>query len=134
MQITNILRDIGEDYKKRNRLYLPISLMSDFNISKHEIIDTIHYNVNKDIPKNIIDVMNYLMELSSKFYDDILEIIQYFHDEARLPLLASSFIYKGIESEIIKQDYKCFNKRCYTSEIDRILLLKKANIYIKNRL
>ena len=37
MQITNILRDVGEDLRNRNRIYLPKSLMKKYGVTKEEL-------------------------------------------------------------------------------------------------
>lgn len=37
MQITNILRDIGEDLRNRNRIYIPRVLMEKYSITRGEL-------------------------------------------------------------------------------------------------
>jgi phytoene synthase len=36
-QLTNILRDVGEDVKERNRIYVPMQELREFNISEDEV-------------------------------------------------------------------------------------------------
>ena len=39
MQITNILRDIGEDLRNRNRIYIPQTLMKEYRVTRKELED-----------------------------------------------------------------------------------------------
>jgi hypothetical protein len=36
-QLTNILRDVGEDARERNRIYVPMQELRDFGISEEEV-------------------------------------------------------------------------------------------------
>lgn len=36
-QLTNILRDVGEDADQRNRIYVPLEDLEMFNISEKEV-------------------------------------------------------------------------------------------------
>lgn len=36
-QLTNILRDVGEDIRERNRIYLPLDELQQFGISEEEV-------------------------------------------------------------------------------------------------
>ena len=36
-QLTNILRDVGEDARERNRIYVPMQELRQFNISEEEV-------------------------------------------------------------------------------------------------
>lgn len=36
-QLTNILRDVGEDIRERNRIYVPLEDLARFNITEKEV-------------------------------------------------------------------------------------------------
>jgi phytoene synthase len=36
-QLTNILRDVGEDVRERNRIYLPLDDLAQFGITEQEV-------------------------------------------------------------------------------------------------
>ena len=36
-QLTNILRDVGEDIRERNRIYVPLQELRQFNITEEEV-------------------------------------------------------------------------------------------------
>jgi 15-cis-phytoene synthase len=41
-QLTNILRDVGEDIRERNRIYLPLDEMAKYGISDDDLIGGMH--------------------------------------------------------------------------------------------
>lgn len=49
-QLTNILRDVGEDITERNRIYVPTQELKDFGIAESEVssisteLQSIHYH------------------------------------------------------------------------------------------
>lgn len=132
MQITNILRDIGEDIRERNRIYLPTSLLEKYGISKEDLIDlAFRENKKLQIPKNLISLIEELRSLSKGYYASIFSHINSFKKEARLPLVASALIYHAIEDVIEREDYNCLTKRCYTSKTEQAILLLKAKNYLK---
>lgn len=132
MQITNILRDIGEDIRTQNRVYIPKELMKKYGI-KREDFETLANQ--SDIPKvseNIISLIEELRSSSKRCYSSILNSIQCFKKEARVPLVSSAFLYHAIEESIQKEGYNCFTKRCYTSPLTRGKLVLKAKDFVKN--
>jgi phytoene/squalene synthetase len=42
MQYTNFLRDIVEDYKTRNRIYLPEAVLMEYGLDHDTLIQIIH--------------------------------------------------------------------------------------------
>ena len=41
-QLTNILRDVGEDVNERNRIYLPLEELERFGIAESEVGPALH--------------------------------------------------------------------------------------------
>lgn len=132
MQITNILRDIGEDIRERNRIYLPTSLLEKHGISK-EVLKDLAFKGNKkiQIPENLIVLIEELRSLSKDYYAAIYPHIASFKKEARLPLVASALIYHAIEDVIEREGYNCLTRRCYTGKAEQAILLVKAKNYLK---
>lgn len=108
MQLTNILRDIGEDYQERGRVYLPKDLMEQKGYTESNIATS---TINKDF----IDIWEKLAERAERLYDLVLEEIQYFDEDSRLPVGLSAKVYRGILSSVRDNDYDCFHTRNYVS-------------------
>lgn len=128
MQITNILRDIGEDIRDRQRIYLPQTLLEKYNVSPSYLATMAQKNDEQafEVSQDFINLWESLYHLSNQYYQSIEDQIFKFHPKARLPLLASAYIYQAIGEEVRQNKYNCFTKRNYTSHIQRIQLTAKA--------
>lgn len=131
MQITNILRDVGEDLRERDRLYLPEELLEKHSVSREKLKELSnskesHNVVVRNIPKNFIKLWEELSDLADNFYKAYKDFIGYFHLKSRLSLVAASYIYHSIGDEVRKNEYNCFTKKAYTSEEKKIKLGLKA--------
>lgn len=125
MQLTNILRDIGEDIRDRDRVYIPRSLMVKHGVSRKDFED-LAYERTHHVSRHIIALWEEIAAYSAELYQGILSHIKSFKKEAWLPLVSSALIYQGIEDSVRKNSYLCFAQRCYTSKLDRIKLIGKS--------
>ncbi|MEY8371555.1 phytoene/squalene synthase family protein [Aerococcaceae bacterium 50-4] len=128
MQFTNILRDVGEDYRDHDRIYLPSQIMV-----KHQVTDDMIGQLAESpsdkplhIPDNVIALWEEIASYSTTYYEQIHEHIQSFHPKARLPLIASAKVYQNIEEVVRENDYNCFTERQYTSKLKRTQLIRQA--------
>ena len=130
MQITNILRDVGEDLRTRDRLYLPLDLLKKHNVSREELKALAHQpkgaDVSANIPENFIRLWEELADLADRYYIAYEAWLDFFHPSSRLPLVAAASIYRSIADAVRDQGYNCFTKRCYTDEATRLKLLQEA--------
>lgn len=128
MQITNILRDVGEDLRERNRIYLPSEFLETYGITK-ETLRSLSFGeqtTEDSLPSGFIQMADHLMELANPLYEGIASYLHYFHPAARTPLLSAALLYQGIHGAIRKSRYNVFTKRCYTDSMTRAKLLLKA--------
>jgi phytoene synthase len=125
MQITNILRDVGEDMRLRNRLYLPLERLSQYGIDR-KTIEYLSNSNDVEVPLSFKDCWESLSLEAKKYYSDFESWISSFHPMCQVSLVAAAYLYQGIEDVVRKENYNCFNKRCYTSLDDRKRLIEKA--------
>ena len=131
MQITNILRDIGEDYRTRQRIYLPKDLLIKYGVSEKDIKA---WSESKDAPivsQNMIDVWESLSDFADQNYQAYVSYVHYFHPKAKLPLIAAAAIYQAIANAVRKAEYNAFTQRCYTSKEERDKMIK---VIMKNKI
>lgn len=107
MQITNILRDIGEDYKK-GRVYIPRKAMEEANYS---LSDLISGRINKEF----ISMFEKLALIAETNFDNALKDCVLFPMDARVPLSLAILLYKEIINVIRENGYDVFTKRAITS-------------------
>lgn len=133
MQITNILRDVGEDLSLRNRVYLPETLLLEYGITT-EMLRILVNNKNEkniDVPLNFIQMWEHLAEIADDYYRDIEAWLCYIHPDCRIPLLASARIYRAIANAVRSNGYNCFTVRCYTSHAERVAIRQEIGRVIQ---
>lgn len=120
MQITNILRDVGEDFEN-GRIYIPKKIMEEHNYSENDL-------KNKVINDNFIKMWEYEAEQAQKMYNDFYNYIDYFDKDSKKPVLASAKLYNAILDAIRKNGYNCLTERNYINNIEKMKIISKINI------
>lgn len=124
MQITNILRDIGEDLKERNRIYIPEDLMVKYKINKDDLL-------NLKVTDNFIKLWERMSAESEKRYSVYKDHLMDFDKECRLSLCLSVNLYSAINDEVRKENYDCLSKRNYLSKSDALIIVKRTKEELK---
>lgn len=124
MQITNILRDVGEDYHQKNRIYLPQSLLND---------EIIHAIQDKKVNDSFIKVWEHLASLALKFYDHAIEDLKYYDQDALVAITQAIVYYRGILNAVRENHYDCLSTRCKVKDFIALQnqvhqLIKKATL------
>jgi 15-cis-phytoene synthase len=119
MQLTNILRDIHEDWE-RGRVYLPADELARFGV---DVEDLARCRVTEPFRQ----LMRFQIARARAFY---------LRSEAGIPMLADDgsqltvwmmrHIYAGILEEIEKQNFDVFRKRASTSLARKVVLAGRA--------
>lgn len=118
MQLTNILRDIREDFA-RGRIYLPQDEMARFGVSENDISEG-------RVDKKIKALFKFQIERARQYYADSKHGIPMLNDaNSRFVVLAMSEIYSGILNDIEKRNYDVFSQRAHVN------LLGKINTVLK---
>lgn len=112
MQITNILRDIGEDYDN-NRIYIPAELLVQFP----EAINSIK---NKVVNDDFVNCWEYLAKIAEENYDFFFKNLHLFDDDSQSAIAKSALYYGEILNVVRKSKYNCLNKRQYVSSFDSL--------------
>ena len=109
MQITNILRDVGEDFHKKNRIYLPKDELNHFQYTQNDLRNGIT-NVK------FINLWEKLAVRAESLYNNFLLSIDQFDADSRKPVYLSAQVYRGILDAVRNNDYKCLSKRNYVTK------------------
>lgn len=123
MQITNILRDIGEDLEN-NRLYLPKNVMEKFGYTRDML-------ERHEISEKFIALWEYEAQIAEAYYEQSLNLLDNLNKEARNPLYLSLIFYKEILEVVRENSYDCFTKRAIVGKRRKMRLLKRAEQTIK---
>lgn len=60
-QLTNILRDVGEDMRERNRIYIPLDELAKFNISEEELMSGMRCSATGKMDDRYVRFMQYMV-------------------------------------------------------------------------
>ncbi len=118
MQLTNILRDVGED-AQRGRIYLPLADLAAFDYTEEDLLNGV-------IDDRWQALMSFQIERARNYYDRAEQGIRYLINDSRLPIWASLINYQGILSSIENNQYDVFNQRAFVSTFDKLLSLPIA--------
>ena len=118
MQLTNILRDIGED-AQRDRIYLPLEDLAAFGYSEKDLF----LGVNDDRWKAL---MRFQIKRAREYYRQAEQGIRYLIRDSHLPVWTSLMLYQGILDAIEANDYDVFTKRAFVKKPIKIASLPIA--------
>jgi len=108
LQLTNILRDIGEDWRM-GRLYLPKDEMDAFNIQEEHI-------ASGEVTQQWRLFMQYQIQRIRVLYASALPGVKMLHKDGRFAIGAAAELYQAILVEIEKNDYDVFSRRASVSK------------------
>nr|QNT09925.1 phytoene synthase 1 [Solanum pennellii] len=117
-QLTNILRDVGED-ARRGRVYLPQDELAQAGLSYEDIF------AGRVTDKWRI-FMKYQIHRARKFFDEAEKGVIELSSASRFPAWASLVLYRKILDEIEANDYNNFTKRAYVSKSKKLIALPIA--------
>lgn len=117
-QLTNILRDVGED-ARRGRIYLPQDELAQAGLSEEDIFAGKVSDKWKSFMKKQI-------KRAREFFDQAEKGVTELSADSRLPVWASMLLYRQILDEIEANDYNNFTKRAYVSLSKKLLTLPIA--------
>ncbi len=117
-QLTNILRDVGED-ARRGRIYLPLAELARFDYTEQDLFKGV-------IDERWRELMRFQIRRTQEYYRQAEKGIGYLAPDARWPVLASLMLYSQILLEIERNDYDVFKKRAYVSGLKKLRYLPIA--------
>jgi phytoene synthase len=112
LQMTNILRDIGEDYRS-GRLYLPREELAFYGIQESDI-------ARGRITDNWRQFMKFQIERTRQVYEESWAGVKMLEREGQLAIGAASVFYQGILDEIEKGDYDVFTRRASLNTLAKV--------------
>jgi len=107
-QLTNILRDVGED-RQRGRIYLPQEDIEKFNYSEEKLL-------NGEINNQWKALMNFQLTRARDWFQKSEDGIKWLSSDARWPVWTSLRLYRGILDSIERLDYDVFNNRAFVKK------------------
>jgi phytoene synthase len=118
MQLTNILRDIHDDYTM-DRVYIPQDELASFGYSEEDIR-------NKVINKNFTSLIKHQIERARSLYEPAEKGIPYLTDDgSRTTVVLMLKIYSAILNKIEEKGYDIYSGRVFVSRAEKISIMTK---------
>ena len=124
-QLTNILRDVGED-RQRGRIYIPQEDLNRFGYSETDLLNGVINNAWKEL-------MAFQLERARSWFAQSESGVKLLSADARWPVWASLRLYRGILDAIERLDYDVFNNRAYVSKWEKFLDLPMSFLISQSR-
>jgi phytoene synthase len=124
MQLTNIARDVGEDWR-RGRLYLPASVLAHHGLSSNDIGQLV--SAPGRMPASYRAVIEQVVEHAEHWYHIAWPGIRALPGWYRRPVAAAAEAYRGIHREIRRQEWDNLHRRARTT-LPRKLVLAAAGL------
>ena len=116
-QLTNIIRDVGED-ALRGRIYLPVSELQQFDVKAHEILN----RVDSD---RFQALMQFQAQRAHALYDQALSLLPAQDWRQQKPGLMMASIYRTLLREIEAQRFPVLKQRVALTPLRKLWLAWK---------
>jgi phytoene synthase len=123
LQLTNILRDVAEDWRF-GRVYLPQDELAAFDLDETAIAAGL-------VTDRWRQFMRFQIERNRRFYDEALPGIALLDRDGRFAIAAAAELYRGILDDIEAHDYDVFNRRAHLSTAAKLGRL--PSIWLRSR-
>lgn len=111
-QLTNIIRDVGEDARK-NRLYLPMDELREFGVTAADVLNARH-------TENFVRLMRFQAERARRCYDEAYALLPPEDRRAQRPGLVMGAIYRTLLDEIAEDDFQVLKQRVALTPVRKL--------------
>lgn len=115
LQLTNILRDVAEDWRF-GRVYLPQDELAAFDLDETDI-------AAGQVTDRWRRFMRFQVERNRSFYADALPGIALLNRDGRFAIAAAAELYQAILDDIEAHDFDVFNRRAHISTAGKLTRL-----------
>jgi len=115
LQMTNILRDVGEDWRV-GRLYLPREELERYGVTDEDLASGV-------VTERWRNFMRFQIERNRRLYAEAMPGIGLLNPDGRFAIAAAADLYRGILDEIERNDYDNFGRRAVVSTGRKLRML-----------
>jgi 15-cis-phytoene synthase len=119
MQLTNIIRDVGDD-ARRGRIYLPVAELKRFDVKTQEIFD-------RDYSERFTALMKFQAERAHRCYDEAFALLPAADRAAQKPGLMMANIYRTLLREIEADDFRVLHQRTSLTPLRKLWIAMKTH-------
>ena len=117
-QLTNIIRDVGED-ALRGRIYLPVNELQQFDVKAHEI-------TSRTYSDRFRALMQFQADRAHRLYDEALALLPPEDRRSQKPGLMMASIYRTLLREIERDGFQVLHQRVSLTPLRKFWLAWKV--------
>src|SRR5574343_1038461 len=117
-QLTNIIRDVGED-ARRGRIYIPMDELKQFNVPARQILDGQHDD-------NFRQLMQFQYERAERYYEQAFAQLPAVDRKSQRPGLIMAAIYRTLLDEIRRENFQILHQRISLPPTRKLWLAAKT--------
>jgi len=121
-QLTNIIRDVGEDARK-GRIYLPVNELQQFGVTAADIMNFRHN-------EKFEALMTFQAARARGFYDEAYALLPKRDRRAQRPGLMMAAIYRTLLDEVERDGFHVLNQKISLTPLRKLWLAWKT--YVRN--
>ena len=114
LQLTNIIRDVGED-ALRGRIYLPVNELQIFDVKAHEVI-------KRQYSDRFTALMQFQAQRAHALYDQALALLPESDRRSQKPGLMMASIYRTLLREIEAANFQVLHQRVRLTPLRKLWL------------
>ncbi|MCS0613224.1 presqualene diphosphate synthase HpnD [Massilia kyonggiensis] len=119
-QLTNIIRDVGEDARK-GRIYLPINELQQFNVTAADLLNARH-------SEKFEALMKFQADRAQKLYDEAFALLPKEDRRAQRPGLMMAAIYRTLLDEIERDGFHVLTQKISLTPLRKLWLAWKTYV------
>ena len=119
MQLTNIIRDVGDD-ARRGRIYLPVSELKRFDVKAQEIL-------NRGYSERFTALMAFQAERAHSTYDEAFALLPDSDRRAQKPGVMMANIYRTLLREIESDQFRVLHQRTSLTPLRKLWIAMRTN-------
>jgi phytoene synthase len=116
-QLTNIIRDVGED-ARRGRIYLPVNELQRFDVKAHEVLE-------RKYSDRFVALMKFQAQRAHDTYDKALALLPAADRQSQKPGLMMASIYRTLLCEIEADNFQVLHQRIALTPLRKLWLAWK---------
>jgi len=120
-QLTNIIRDIGDD-ARRGRIYIPMDELKQFNVPAADIL-------NARYSDNFTALMRFQIERAEKYYAQAMAQLPAVDRKSQRPGLVMAAIYRTLLDEIKREHCQVLHQRISLTPVRKLWLAWKTWLF-----
>ena len=124
MQLTNILRDVGDD-ARRGRIYLPVSELQRFDVKAHELL-------KRESPWGYSErfqaLMRFQAERAHALYDQAFALLPEADRVPQKPGLMMANIYRALLRDIEAQGFQVLHQRTSITPLRKLWIAARTHV------